>query len=133
MKEKIIKREVAGHTAYFFSYETDGGEMAFEFSMLCEVGEPYIPTFEQLVARSGVSMKTIEIGEAPWVITVAKPRFYECGICGHCHPWDWNADCRDDANRFTNDQLEAKHGEEGKDFELLSWEDRVAADAEKGG
>ena len=25
---------------------------------------------------------------------------YNCGICGACHPWDWDGDCREDANRF---------------------------------
>jgi hypothetical protein len=24
---------------------------------------------------------------------------YECGICSCYHPWNWDADCRDDANR----------------------------------
>ncbi|KKN06546.1 hypothetical protein LCGC14_1076300 [marine sediment metagenome] len=25
---------------------------------------------------------------------------YECSICEAYHPWDWNGDCRDDANRL---------------------------------
>ena len=32
--------------------------------------------------------------------------FYECGCCGHLHPVEWNGDCRDDANRYTWDQIE---------------------------
>lgn len=54
------------------------------------------------------------------------PVYYECEICGHCHPWSWNGDCRDDANRFTGDQLDEKHGQDG--YELRSMDERVAAD-----
>jgi hypothetical protein len=38
------------------------------------------------------------------------PTFYECGCCGHMHPANWDGDCRDDANRFTNDQLDTMYG-----------------------
>jgi hypothetical protein len=55
-----------------------------------------------------------------------QPVYYECGICGHCHPWDWSADCRDDANRFTNQELDDKHGQDG--WECRSMEERVEAD-----
>lgn len=55
------------------------------------------------------------------------PRYYECGICDCIHPREWNGDCRDDANRFACDELEAKHGPLG--FELLDMTERVAADA----
>lgn len=48
-------------------------------------------------------------------------RFYECGICDGIHPWGFNGDCRDDANRLTLDDLTF-------DDELLSWEDRREAD-----
>lgn len=41
---------------------------------------------------------------------MTKPTFYDCGICGHWHPVDWNGDCRDDANRFTTSQLEDTYG-----------------------
>lgn len=30
------------------------------------------------------------------------PIFYECGCCGAYHPWDWDGDCRDDANRLAD-------------------------------
>lgn len=43
-----------------------------------------------------------------------RPTYYECGICGHMHPRSWNGDCRDDANRFTCEALDAKHG-------ILEW------------
>lgn len=28
------------------------------------------------------------------------PVLYECGCCGCYHPWSWDGDCRDDANRY---------------------------------
>jgi hypothetical protein len=40
-------------------------------------------------------------------------KFYECGICGHCHPLTWDGDCRDDSNRFTNQELDDKYGVNG--------------------
>jgi len=49
-------------------------------------------------------------------------KFYECGICDCIHPWLWNGDCRDDANRLSLDELL------DNDI-LLSMDDRVAADA----
>lgn len=54
------------------------------------------------------------------------PIYYECGICGCWHPWDWNGDCRDDKNRFTADEIDTKHGPFG--WEARSMDDRVAAD-----
>lgn len=36
--------------------------------------------------------------------------FYNCGICDCYHPAEWNGDCRDDANRFAMDELDAAHG-----------------------
>lgn len=41
------------------------------------------------------------------------PEFYACGICDHCHPIDWDGDCRDDANRFTSAALDDRYGAEG--------------------
>jgi hypothetical protein len=43
------------------------------------------------------------------------PCYYECGICNHYHPANWDGDCRDDENRLTFDQIEAKHGPDGWD------------------
>lgn len=56
-----------------------------------------------------------------------KPIYYECGICGHAHPWEFNGDCRDNANRFTFESLDSKHGADG--YELRSMEERLEADA----
>lgn len=54
----------------------------------------------------------------------SKPQYYECGICECLHPRNWDGDCRDNANRFACDELEAKHGPFG--FEIVpmpTWED----------
>jgi len=54
------------------------------------------------------------------------PKFYECDICGHCHPWDWDGDCRENSNRFTNDELDRRYKADG--YELASMDERLAAD-----
>lgn len=54
------------------------------------------------------------------------PVYYECGICGHCHPWAFNGDCRDDANRFTFTRLDDAHGA-GR-YIVHTMDERVAAD-----
>lgn len=59
------------------------------------------------------------------------PRYYECEICGHNHPWDWDGDCRDDAHRFTDQQLDTMHGFD--DYTLSSMRERVVADRYKKG
>ena len=60
---------------------------------------------------------------------------YECGICGHVHPWDWNGDCRDDENRYVGaDGYAEAHGVSEDDVEVRSMTDRVRADnGEEGG
>lgn len=40
----------------------------------------------------------------------AKPKFYECGICGCFHKLEFNKDCRVDNQRYALDQLDAKYG-----------------------
>ena len=44
------------------------------------------------------------------IVEDAQRTYHDCGICGHYHPIAWDDDCRDDANRFTADQLDEKHG-----------------------
>ena len=51
-----------------------------------------------------------------------KQVFYECGICDCIHPWLWNGDCRDDANRLSLDDVPF-------DAEVRSMDERVAADS----
>lgn len=54
------------------------------------------------------------------------PIYYACGICDHNHPWQFDGDCRDDANRLTDAELDARHGAAG--YELRTMDERVAAD-----
>jgi hypothetical protein len=35
-------------------------------------------------------------------------KFYECGICSYYHSALWDGDCREDAARFTVEQLDEK-------------------------
>ena len=48
-------------------------------------------------------------------------KFYECSICEHYHPWAWNGDCRDDLNRYHEDDLPIG-------ARVFSMDDRTAAD-----
>lgn len=40
-------------------------------------------------------------------------KLYQCGICDHWHRAAWNGDCRDDSERFDNDQVNDFFGNEG--------------------
>ena len=31
-------------------------------------------------------------------------KLYECGICGEIHLWEWDGDCREDANRYEDEE-----------------------------
>jgi hypothetical protein len=67
---RITKRRVDGVTACFFSYNathTDGSPRC-EWSLLSEVGEPYVPYFKPLMR--GRTFKTVDIDRRPWVVTV---------------------------------------------------------------
>ena len=66
---RIKTKKIAGHTAYFFKYDATP-DTGFEFSMLCEVGQPFIPMFEAMIKKRNLKLKTIEIDERPWVITI---------------------------------------------------------------
>lgn len=58
-----------------------------------------------------------------------KHTLYECGICSCYHPWDWDADCRDDANRYGSpEEYAAAKGISPYDVTVMSWEDRQAED-----
>ena len=53
---------------------------------------------------------------------------YECGGCGCYHPWEWQGDCRDDANRFgAPEDYEAKFPQHAP-VEVRSMDDRLVAD-----
>lgn len=52
-------------------------------------------------------------------------KFYECGICGCVHEWDWDgSDCSGDAKRLTSWEVEALPN----DAEIMTWEERLKAD-----
>jgi hypothetical protein len=54
---------------------------------------------------------------------------YECEICGSWHPWKWDGDCRDDANRYGDpEEYAARNGVAVHEIELFSMNDRVEAD-----
>jgi len=44
---------------------------------------------------------------------LAKPQFYECGICSCYHPANWDGDCRQDDTRFAADDLDKRYGLDG--------------------
>lgn len=44
------------------------------------------------------------------------PTYVECGCCGHFHRLDYQGDCRNDDERFTFADLDAKHGEGNWDY-----------------
>ena len=54
---------------------------------------------------------------------------YECGICDHYHPWEFNGDCRLDESRFGSPEDYTKlHECSIWDVEIRSMEDRVEED-----
>lgn len=60
---------------------------------------------------------------------INKHILYECGICGCYHPWTWEGDCRENANRFAGPEeyAELKHASL-ESIEVRSMEERVEAD-----
>jgi hypothetical protein len=58
-----------------------------------------------------------------------KATLYECEICGACHEWDWNSDCREQGSRYGSpEEYAEQHGLSVYDVEVRSMTDRVAAD-----
>lgn len=54
---------------------------------------------------------------------------YECGICSCYHPWTWDGDCRDNANRFGDpEEYAANLGIDPSLVDVRSMEERIAAD-----
>lgn len=49
--------------------------------------------------------------------------FYECGICDCIHRWDFDGDCRNDAERLNFDDIPTN-------AEVRTWDDRIRADLE---
>ena len=54
---------------------------------------------------------------------------YECGICSGVHSWDFDGDCRSDANRFTcPEDYAERNGLSIWDLDIRTMGDRVEAD-----
>ena len=51
-------------------------------------------------------------------------KYYECSICDHLHPWEFNGDCRDDSNRFCDDEVP-------HDSDIRTMAERLRAEAER--
>lgn len=58
---------------------------------------------------------------------------YECGICGSLHRWDFNGDCRDDENRFADEEeyiaVTGALGITVYEVQVRTWDERVEADS----
>ena len=68
----------------------------------------------------------------PVTCSCASYTLYECGICDCYHPWSWDGDCRDDANRFGSpEEYAQKMGVSIYKVEVRSMDDRVATDCEE--
>lgn len=52
---------------------------------------------------------------------MSKPKYFDCGICGSWHRADWWGDCREDSERLTVDDIDARHGDNG--WESVDQED----------
>lgn len=52
-----------------------------------------------------------------------KEKFFLCGGCDHFHPFGWTGDCRNDAMRLTEDELDLRHGQAWKEVDETTGED----------
>lgn len=43
-----------------YAYTTFGGEMSFDFDMLCMVGAPYLPAFKHEIQRRGIQVVQVD-------------------------------------------------------------------------
>ena len=103
-------------------------------------------TYDELVQHVGHKIKCVQYGDAVNVavechtchevlLDFDKPDaftphvLYECEICDCFHPWTFDGDCRDDANRYgAPDDYATRHGVDELQIEVRSMEDRVTAD-----
>lgn len=54
---------------------------------------------------------------------------YECGICGSCHRWEFDGDCREDSERFgTSEDYAKQYNMQDQNVTVMSWQDRQDAD-----
>jgi hypothetical protein len=68
---RIVTKRIAGYTAHFFRYEATK-DMGFNCSLLCEVGQPFIPGFERMIKARKLDLVVVNIPERPWLITVPR-------------------------------------------------------------
>jgi len=72
MNLKLTHRSVQGHKAIFFNYEWFD-DITCEFSLLCEVAESLITSFQRLLdERYPNGTEVVEVEDKPYMITVAK-------------------------------------------------------------
>lgn len=58
-------------------------------------------------------------------------RIYACDVCNGFHPWNWDGDCRDDANRFDSPENFANSiGIDPLDVVEMLMDDHLLADGE---
>ena len=65
------------------------------------------------------------VADAEIISVKTETKYYECGICGYIHQWNFNGDCRDDNNRLTYDDMPDNFADN-----VLTWDDRLQADWE---
>ena len=66
-----FKLTVAKDGMLTYEYESCGGDLAFSFNLLCEVGEPYQPWFRDEIRRRNLNVVTRELDVPPWVADFA--------------------------------------------------------------
>jgi len=76
---RIVTKRIAGYTAHFFRYQATT-DMGFDCSLLCEVGQPFIPGFERMIEARKLDLAVVKIPERPWLITVPRSELirHEC-------------------------------------------------------
>ncbi len=111
-----------------WGYLQVGGQHLSPSSTLIEVD-----TYEEGTFLAGDAFRNsglVVTGTTTGRLTTSPPVFVDCGSCGHYHRTEYAGDCRDDAERFTADDLDERYGEngwaEGKDCERCGVNDRVA-------
>ena len=93
---RIATKRIAGYTAHFFCYEATK-DMGFRCSLLCEVGQPFIPGFERIIKSRKLDLAVVNIPERPWLITVSRSQLVAaaakngtgvdiCSVCDRTFP-----------------------------------------------
>lgn len=105
--------------------ETD--EQAFSLAQDLVEGDPEKYLTSDRTTESGVDERVLS-GLA-FLGTTDRVTLYECDICLYMHPWNWNGDCRDDANRYAStDEYAERHGVSEGSIDVMPMEERLRAD-----